>query len=493
MWGDASLGRKIVLFLPRHEGRAFGPPLSLLALAGAVRDAGFEPKIIDGILEQDSARAVERELDECLCFGVSLLTGPAITDAIAVARHVRSVRPEIPILFGGWHPTLCSAETLQEDFVDAVVRHQGERTLVEIAQRLSVRKGSDLNLDFIGGCWFKRDGKVVRNEDRPAVGLDQVPPPAYDLANLDAYERLNGERAMPYAVSVGCPYACHYCTDQVFYGRRVHAQGAEGAAAEMCELAVRYRITHFPLVDSNFLVDTRRAVAFAQALVDRGARFTWSFQASTDLLCRMSDEEVRLLYAAGLRHIGFGTESASKEVLTLMNKRHEKVPDLYEAARKCAQAGIRVTYNLIFGYPGETAEHRRETWRVMSEIAARYRNVSFSPNVFTPYPGIPIWDELEAMGLRRPRSLAEWSAVDLGKTQLPWLDGGTNTRLEREIEYFVLGAQAAKRRRGFAEVVRIAIDWRMRKRWFAWPVELWVAHLRRYLVMRRSLLTGSPL
>lgn len=487
------MGRKILLFLPRHEGRAFGPPLSLLALAGAVREAGFEPKIIDGVLEQDSAQAVERELDDCLCFGVSLLTGPAILDAIAVARHVRRVRPEIPIIFGGWHPTLCSAQTLQEDFVDVVVRHQGERTLVEIAQRLAAGKGSGLNLDFIAGCWFKRDGKIVRNDDRPAVALNQMPPPAYDLANLDAYERLNGERAMPYAVTVGCPYACHYCTDQVFYSRRVHAHGAEEAAAEMCALAAQHRITHFPLVDSNFLVDTRRAVGLAQALVDKGATFTWSFQASTDLLCRMSDEEVRLLYAAGLRHVGFGTESASKEVLKLMNKKHQNVPDLYEAARKCEQADLRVTYNLIFGYPGETAEHRRETWHVMSEITSRYHSVSFSPNVFTPYPGIPIWDELESMGLRQPQALAEWSAVDLGKTQLPWLEGGTNERLEREIEFFVLGAQAAKRRRGFAGVIRRVIDWRMRRNWFDWPVELWVAHLRRYLVMRRSLLTGSPL
>jgi hypothetical protein len=76
---------------------------------------------------------------------------------------------------------------------------------------------------------------------------------------------------------------------------------------------------------------------------------------------------------------------------------------------------------------------------------------------------------------------------------LPWLEGGTNERLEREIEYFVLGAQAAKRKRGLAEILRLVIDWRMQKNCFAWPVELWIAHRRRNLVMRRSLLTGRPL
>ena len=57
-------------------------------------------------------------------------------------------------------------------------------------------------------------------------------------------------------------------------------------------------------------------------------------------------------------------------------------------------AGIRVTFNLIFGYPGETEADRAITFRTMSDIARQFRNVSFSPNIFTPYPGIPIWPQL---------------------------------------------------------------------------------------------------
>ena len=55
---------------------------------------------------------------------------------------------------------------------------------------------------------------------------------------------------------------------------------------------------------------------------------------------------------------------------------------MFEAARKCRDAGIRVTYNLIFGYPGEEERHRKETLRVMGQIAGQFENVTFSPNLF---------------------------------------------------------------------------------------------------------------
>ena len=86
----------------------------------------------------------------------------------------------------------------------------------------------------------------------------------------------------------------------------------------------RHRLDEVALVDSNFLVDVHRAVAIARGFLDSGAKFSWTFQASTDLLCRMSDEEVELLGASGVSHIGFGTESASPEVLAWMNKRHQQ-------------------------------------------------------------------------------------------------------------------------------------------------------------------------
>jgi len=420
-----------------------------------------------------------------------------ICHAIDMARLVRRLRPELPIIFGGWHSSLASGQTIAEDFVDIVVRHQGEKTLVEVLQRLE----SGNPLDLVQGCWFKRDGRILQNPDRPAIPLSSLPPPAYDLVDFDAYERASGERKLPNATSTGCPYACSYCTDMVFYNRRFNPYETGQVVEELSELVRRYRLRDVALCDSNFLVDVHRALAIANGILVSGSRFHWSFQASTDLLCRMNDEDVQMLAASGVNYIGFGTESASPEVLRRMNKHHQQIPDMFEAARKCKRAGIRVTYNLIFGYPGEEDRHRRETLKVMGEIAERFDNVSFSPNVFTPYPGIPIWPQLRSMGLREPQTLLEWAGVDLGTNTLPWLQDRSYARLQRGISYFLLDNQINRTRRlsrsgavrSLLQAARKPLHWRIRNYSFAWPFELWLSIAKKWLVVRRSLLTGQSL
>ncbi len=221
--------RKVILFLPPYAGKILGPPLGLLSLAGSLRAAGYQPCVIDGAINRDYRRIVSDEIADSVCFGISLLTGPMIRDAIEIASMVRRLRPELPIVFGGWHPSLLSGQTLLEPFVDIVVRHQGEKTLVEILDRLE----SGASLDLVEGCWFKRNGRIIQNCDRPATLLSDLPAPAYDLIDFDAYERAaDGERRLPYATSIGCPYACSYCTDTVFYNRRFNPYSAAQVVRE---------------------------------------------------------------------------------------------------------------------------------------------------------------------------------------------------------------------------------------------------------------------
>lgn len=489
--------RRVLLFHPPYAGKVLGPPPGLLSLAGSLRTSGYVPVLVDGALDARYRERIAREAKDCICLGISLLTGPMIREAIETAKLFRALRPELPIVFGGWHPSLMTEQTLREDFVDIVVRHQGERTLVEILERLSANR----SLDLVAGCWFKRGGRIHRNPDRPQAALGDLPAPAYDMVDFDAYARAGGSRKLPYATSTGCPYACNYCTDMVFYNRRFNPYDTDRVVREMTGLARRYRLAEIALVDSNFLVDVRRAVAIAEGIQRSGVRFRWSFQASTDLLCRMSDEEVRLLAESGVHHIGFGTESAAPEVLEWMNKRHQKVGQIHEAVRKCGAAGIRTTLNLIFGYPGENESHRRETLREMGTIAARYENVLFSPNIFTPYPGIPIWPQLESEGMKAPASLAEWTDVDLGAERLPWLQGASFRRLQRSMSYFLLSNRINKTLRGsrsrmLRTTLRLAhrsLQWRLSHHRFAIPWELWLSEAAHRMTVRRSLLTGQPL
>jgi radical SAM superfamily enzyme YgiQ (UPF0313 family) len=86
----------------------------------------------------------------------------------------------------------------------------------------------------------------------------------------------------------------------------------------------------------------------------------------------MRDDDVCLLAESGVSHIGFGTESASQHVLKLMNKHHQNVEQMVQTARKAYLAGIRVTFNVILGYPGETETDplntRRRSTHVLSPL-----------------------------------------------------------------------------------------------------------------------------
>ena len=492
-----SATRKVVLFYPPYDGPPLGAPLSLLCLASPLLRAGFEVKLIDNLLAPNYEQTILREASDALLLGISVLTGPHIGSAVKVSRAVKKLRPEIPIVFGGWHSSLATEQTLREPFVDAVIRGQGELTLLELAERIA--NGKDWH--GIRGLSFKdSDDKIVHEPERPVANINSLPAPAYELADPGVYAAVSGVRQLAYTSSVGCPYQCNYCTDQVFYKRRFNAYTVERVVNDLAELVPRYNIEHVPLFDSNFLVDRNRAVAIARGIVDAGVTFQWDFQTSTDFLALMSEEDVRLLGESGVHHIGFGTESASQEVLALMNKRFQHVDQMVETARKTNLAGIHIVFNIILGYPGETESHRQQTFRFMSDIAREYSNVSFSPNIFTPYPGIPIWPQLKEMGVYEPQSLEEWETLALGTNVLPWLRGEELRRLRRSLEYFLLNNQIRKAtaripwaRRSVRRLLGAPVRWRIGKSRYSFPWELWVSRTVEKVVTRRSLLTGQPL
>jgi len=488
---------KIVLFYPPYDGPPLGAPLSLLCLAAPLLQAAFEVKLIDNLISPDMEKTILHEVEDALLLGISVLTGPHIGAAIRMSKAVKKKRPALPIVFGGWHASLATQQTLREPYVDAIVRGQGELTLLELAQRIA--DGDDWH--GVRGISFKdADGQIVHEPERPVADINTLPRPAYHLADPRIYAAVSGVRQLAYTSSVGCPYQCNYCTDQVFYKRRFNAYRVERVVSDLAELVPRYNIEHVPLFDSNFLVDRKRAVAIAKGIIASGVKFQWDFQTSTDFLALMSEEDVRLLAESGVHHIGFGTESASQEVLALMNKRFQHVEQMVETARKTNLAGIHVVFNIILGYPGETEAHRQQTFRIMSDIAKEYANVSFSPNIFTPYPGIPIWPQLREMGVREPQSLEEWETLALGTNILPWLRGEELRRLRRSLEYFLLNNQIRKvstkipwARRNVRRLLGAPVRWRIGKSRYSFPWELWVSRAVEKVVTRRSLLTGRPL
>jgi len=469
--------RKVVFFFPVFTSTEATAPLSLLAVSAPLLQAGYEVKIIDSTITPDFRKRVLEELADALCLGISCNTGPMIVETVEMAREAKRVYPEKPVILGGWHPSLLPEQTLAAPFVDVVVRGQGEETMLEAVERIEARE----TVEGVAGCGYKQDGELRFTPPRPLRPIRETLPVPYHLADFDAYERLCGRRWAMYTSSLACPYNCSYCTNAALYSRQWNALEPERVVEETDELASRYGLDLLWIVDDNFLVDLERAVAIGEGLARRNARFKWSIQATTNLVSRLSRDELRALRRGGLHQICMGVDSASEAVLRRMNKRFQNLDEIHGMTGRLLEAGIRPSFNIIFGYPGEGPQERRLTVEFITRTCRRYPGAEFWTNIFTPYPGAPFMNEVEKLGVRLPEAFEGWVDFFPKYTRLPWLDGAEHRRLQTMREYLrvaftrvpVSADRSRPVQRAFRNLISRPARWRLDHDVFALPAELW--------------------
>ena len=200
------------------------------------------------------------------------------------------------------------------------------------------------------------------------------------------------------------------------------------------------------------------------------------------MTARLSTEDLKLLRRSGLHQICQGVDSGSEKILKLMNKTFQDFDSIYESAARCLRAGIRPSFNVMFAFPGEGSTERRETIDFMMDVCRRLPGAEFWTNIFTPYPGSPIMERAEELGIRVPSSFEGWAEFFPRYTVLPWLSGGEHKRLQVMREYFriafdrfPIGADTRKRTtRIIQKVLSLPARWRLDHDVYRFPAELWV-------------------
>jgi len=480
---------KVVLFFPSYASDEAAPPLALLHLAAPLVAKGYDVRIVDSAVTPDCTSRVLSEAQDALCVGVSMVTGPMITQGVEVARAVRAAHPGVPILAGGWHPSILPEQTLAAPYFDVVVKGQGEVTLLEIVERY---QRGERDLEGIAGCLFKTaDGRVVRNAERGYTDINALPRRPFHLVDFEAYARkCEGTRWILFCTSHGCPWDCSYCSNASVYGRNWKPLAPDAAVAEMAELARRYRLEVIDIIDDNYLVRRDRSLEIAERLSAEGLGVAYYIQTRTDQVDRLSDEELAVLARSGLKRIFFGLESGSLKVMRSVNKRLD-LETAYRTAERCGRVGIRPSFNLIFGLPAEEEEDLRDTLAVVDRIGRANPDADFFTNIFSPYPGSPIWPLAVERGVREPRSLEEWAAFYPKTQRLPWLQGPRHARIQRIRDYIRMGYSSRQMvvepKRGWRGLVERLLR-RLARRRLRWllievPFELWA--LRVYKALRR--------
>lgn len=493
-----SQSKKIVFFIPSFSSIEATAPLGLLAISTPLLEAGYEIRIIDSTIAPDYKKRVLDEVKDALCLGISLVTGPMISETVEICRAIKKWNSNFPVILGGWHPSLLPTQTLEAEYVDVVVRGQGEDSMLEIVQRLS----DNTSLDDVQGIGFKREGKPHFTPERPLKSLDLMPAKAYHLADFDAYERVCGRRWAMYVSSLACPFNCAYCTNAGVYGRKWNALPVDQVVQETIDLTRRYRLELLWMADDNFLVDLNRALEIAEGLIRSGGTFKWSIQATTNLTARLSVAELKLLRRSGLHQICQGIETASPKVMKLMDKGFQVIPDIYESTARCVEAGVIPSFNIIFGFPGEGPKERRETIDFMMDVCRRFPGAEFWTNIFTPYPGSPIFYRAQEIGIEVPKSLEGWVDYFPRYTVLPWLKGREHQRIQRMRDYLRIAFDrapiAADSHSRFATTVKHLTSyparWRLDHDFYDFPFELWVNRkLKNILSLPKPNVDAKPL
>jgi anaerobic magnesium-protoporphyrin IX monomethyl ester cyclase len=438
--------KKVVLYNPRAV--FYTMPLSLIAIGSALDRDKVEVQIIDGRLERDPVAAVVAASEGALCVGITVLTGAPIHDALAVSRAVMIARPSVPIVWGGWHPSLFSRECLDESSVDAVVSGQGEDSFRDIVNRL--RAGAR-----VSGC-----------HSAPMKDLNAFPAHDFSLIQVERYFALKGARQIDYISSQGCRFRCAFCADPAVFHRGWTGLEPERIADEIAYLDRQYDITDVAFQDETFFTHAQRVNALAEALLQSGRRITWTATLRADQACRLNDDLFAKTVRAGLRRVMVGVESGSQEMLDRLQK-DMKLEQVRATADMCTRHGVGAIFNFIVGFPGESAASMQATLDLAKEL--RRANPDFETPIFyyRPYPGNPMAELSAQNGYVFPRGLEQWADFDYVGGRGPWI---TPEQWEK-VERFKFYARHAWKPGAWRWPLRTASRLRCEHDWYDLPVE----------------------
>lgn len=375
-----------------HYGRRHVSPKTLAQIVELCKDAGLV-----GISVMTPSFHLAREL----------------TDAIHANRQV-------PVLWGGIHPTACPLECLEH--ADLVCVGEGEHLIVDLTKCL--QSGSDYHL-LANLAYLDKSGNMVMNPLGPLDNnIDQLPFPDYDYqqhyvlheGNVVPFTRallyfyltdLGSWASGPvYGVfsSRGCPYRCTYCCNNTLsaiypsWGKMRNRSPANVIAEIQAMRQCLPRLSAIILRDDTFLAHS----------VDYIAEFSHLYRREVGLPFRVyttaqtaDAKKLNLLAGIGSRfYIIMGIQTGSKEIQK-QYKRSVNNKQMLRAVQVIHQFNYispRPMYDVITDNPYEADPDRWETLQLIHQLPKPYRLSLFS---LTFYPGTELYDSVNADGIER--------------------------------------------------------------------------------------------
>jgi len=456
--------RRVVLYNPRAV--FYTMPLALLAIGSELDPEKYEVVIVDGRLDPDAENTVVGLLEGAVCLGVTVLTGAPISDALRISRAAKNAQPGVPVVWGGWHPSMFGKECLREECVDITVQAQGEATFADIVGRLAEGR----SLENCAGCMFRRaDGSVHANPPRALLPLERFRPHDYDLIDVERYYRLKGKRQLDYISSQGCNFRCAFCSDPFVYERKWVGIAPGDMVGQLRGLWEKYRFDDLNFQDETFFTKRERVRTMAQGIVDAGLQFTWAATMRADQGIRLPDEVWQLCRQSGLRRLLVGVESGDPMMLKRI-KKDVTIEQVFHTAEKMRALGIAGIFPFIVGFPDESDASVDMTIACAKRLRGMSDQFETPIFYFKPYPGSAIVIDAVQRGFQLPDTLAEWSQFDyVAGLPGPWVSSGKYQLIER-FKFFL--DLASKRRRAGMNLLQRIARYRCARDDYRWPLEM---------------------
>ena len=293
------------------------------------------------------------------------------TDLVAIsvetytARRAYEIASEyrrrgIPVIMGGFHPTLCPDEAME--YAECIVTGEAELIWPEV---LSDFQSGKMKRHYKGGpcmdsCSIIPDRTVYQGKRYLRIGLIEA--------------------------GRGCRFSCEFCSIRKFYRGKHTFRDIRSVTEEINQ--VKKRIRTFFFVDDNLVANPMRTKELLRALIP--LRIRWVGQ--TDINIAKDDELLGLMVRSGCQGVLIGFESFNREDLLTMSKAFNPGIEEAEAAvRKIHKAGIRLYPTFIFGYEKNPENEIRK----VLDFSIRNKLFIVAFNHLTPFPGTELYERLE--------------------------------------------------------------------------------------------------
>ena len=330
--------------------------------------------------------------------------------SLALAQRLKAQYPRLPLVFGGanWEGEMGHELHRQFPFVDYVCSGESEQTLPALARLVLRGDTSDASLASLPGLVYRQADGVSRFTGSPSMlrDLDALPYPDFSDYFHDLGDCTVSSPVVPtllFETSRGCWWgAKSHCTFCGLNGQTMafRAKTPRRALEELDHLTATWRLELVEAVDN--ILDMKYFADVLPALARAGRPLQIFYEVKANL----SRPQVQLLRDAGVTRIQPGIESLSDHVLKLMRKGTTALRNI-QLLKWAQEYGVIVEWNLLYGFPGETADDYEQMLQLLPAIRFLRPPRATGPirlDRFSPYHATP-----ESFGLLNIRPMAIYS------------------------------------------------------------------------------------